>query len=95
MIILTLKEQPTVPLEAEVALARRDRRPGPRAACAPCRCSWASGSAAWTTSSTSRATGSDELEIRGDAGQVKWIGRGMTRGRITIAATPACTWAPT
>jgi formylmethanofuran dehydrogenase subunit C len=27
---------------------------------------------------------SDELEIRGDAGKVKWIGRGMTRGRITI-----------
>ena len=28
--------------------------------------------------------GSDELEIRGDAGKVKWIGRGMTRGRIAI-----------
>jgi formylmethanofuran dehydrogenase subunit C len=27
---------------------------------------------------------SDELEIRGDAGRVKWIGRGMTRGRVTI-----------
>ena len=26
---------------------------------------------------------SDELEIRGDAAKVKWIGRGMTRGRIT------------
>src|SRR5215468_3992139 len=29
--------------------------------------------------------GSEELEIRGDAGRVKWIGRGMTRGRILIA----------
>jgi formylmethanofuran dehydrogenase subunit C len=29
--------------------------------------------------------GSDELEVRGDAGRVKWIGRGMTQGRITIA----------
>jgi formylmethanofuran dehydrogenase subunit C len=29
--------------------------------------------------------GSEELEIRGDAGRIKWIGRGMTRGRITIA----------
>jgi formylmethanofuran dehydrogenase subunit C len=29
--------------------------------------------------------GSEELEIRGDVGRVKWIGRGMTRGRITIA----------
>ena len=28
---------------------------------------------------------SDELEIRGDLAKVKWIGRGMTRGRITIA----------
>jgi len=27
---------------------------------------------------------SDELEIRGETGKVKWIGRGMTRGRITI-----------
>jgi len=26
----------------------------------------------------------DELEIRGDASKVKWIGRDMTRGRITI-----------
>lgn len=29
--------------------------------------------------------GSEELVIRGDAGRVKWIGRGMTRGRITVA----------
>jgi formylmethanofuran dehydrogenase subunit C len=28
--------------------------------------------------------GGEELEIRGDAGRVKWIGRGMTRGRITV-----------
>jgi formylmethanofuran dehydrogenase subunit C len=27
---------------------------------------------------------SDELEIRGDARRIKWIGRGMTRGRIHI-----------
>lgn len=27
---------------------------------------------------------SDDLEIRGDAGKVKWIGRGMTRGRINV-----------
>jgi formylmethanofuran dehydrogenase subunit C len=26
----------------------------------------------------------EEIEIHGDAGRVKWIGRGMTRGRITI-----------
>ena len=28
---------------------------------------------------------SDELDIRGDVAKVKWIGRKMTRGRITIA----------
>jgi formylmethanofuran dehydrogenase subunit C len=28
--------------------------------------------------------GSEELEIRGDVGRVKWIGRGMTRGRVVI-----------
>jgi formylmethanofuran dehydrogenase subunit C len=28
--------------------------------------------------------GSEEIEIRGDVSRVKWIGRGMTRGRITI-----------
>ena len=27
---------------------------------------------------------SDEIEIRGDATRVKWIGRGMTRGRIVV-----------
>jgi formylmethanofuran dehydrogenase subunit C len=27
----------------------------------------------------------DELEIRGDAGNVKWIGRGMSRGKIVVA----------
>lgn len=27
---------------------------------------------------------SDEVTIRGDLGKVKWIGRGMTRGRLTI-----------
>jgi formylmethanofuran dehydrogenase subunit C len=28
---------------------------------------------------------SDELAIEGDAARIKWIGRGMTRGRISIA----------
>jgi formylmethanofuran dehydrogenase subunit C len=28
--------------------------------------------------------GSEDLEVHGDVGRVKWIGRGMTRGRITI-----------
>ncbi len=28
--------------------------------------------------------GSEELEVRGEAGKVKWMGRGMTRGRLTV-----------
>jgi formylmethanofuran dehydrogenase subunit C len=28
--------------------------------------------------------GSEDIVIRGDAGRVKWIGRGMTRGRVTV-----------
>jgi formylmethanofuran dehydrogenase subunit C len=28
--------------------------------------------------------GSEELEVRGDAGRVKWLGRGMTRGRLRV-----------
>jgi formylmethanofuran dehydrogenase subunit C len=33
---------------------------------------------------TVEGAASDELEVHGQAGKVKWIGRGMTRGRITI-----------
>ena len=40
-------------------------------------------SAASTNSLRSKARASDELEIRGDLREVRWIGRGMTRGRIT------------
>ncbi|HEY8503226.1 MAG TPA: formylmethanofuran dehydrogenase subunit C [Gemmataceae bacterium] len=29
--------------------------------------------------------GGEEIEIRGDVSRVKWIGRGMTRGRVVIA----------
>lgn len=28
--------------------------------------------------------GDDEIDVRGDAAKVKWIGRGMTRGRIVV-----------
>lgn len=34
---------------------------------------------------TIEGDGSEELEIRGDLGRVKWIGRGMTRGRLAVA----------
>ena len=83
MITLTLKEQPGVPLEAEVVspdamagLANDAIRALPvYLGKKPCR-----------VDDFFKVEGeaSDELEIRGDARKVKWIGRGMTRGRITI-----------
>src|SRR5262245_43619812 len=84
MITLTLKEQPSVPLEAEVlspdvtaALSHDAIRALPVFL----------GKRQRRLDDFFAVEGeaSDELEIRGDASKVKWIGRGMTRGRITIA----------
>src|SRR5581483_10117494 len=81
--ILTVKERPHVPLEAEVlspdVLAGKSHDEvralpvvlGKR----QCRLD---------DFFEVEGPGSDELEIRGDVGRVKWIGRGMTRGRIAI-----------
>jgi formylmethanofuran dehydrogenase subunit C len=83
LITLTLKEQPSVPLEAEVlspdvmvALSNAEIRALPVYL----------GKRQQRVDEFFEVEGStsDELEIRGDAGKVKWIGRGMTRGRITI-----------
>ena len=83
MITLTLKEQPTVPLEAEnispdvmASLAHEAVRALP----------------VYLGKRQRRiddffsveGAASDEVEIRGDATRVKWIGKGMTRGRISI-----------
>ena len=83
MITLTLKEPPPVPLEAEMLspdvtsdLANDAIRALP----------------VYLGKRQRRADDffavegavSDELEIRGDASRVKWIGRGMTRGRINV-----------
>src|SRR5947207_11987498 len=84
MITLTLKEQPAVPLEAEVlspdvmsSMAHDAIRALPvflgKRQCRLDDFFAVEGEA------------SDELEIRGDAAKVKWIGRGMTRGRITVS----------
>jgi formylmethanofuran dehydrogenase subunit C len=83
MITLTLKTQPEIPLEAEVlspdVTAELDHEAlralpvflGKR----QCRLD---------EFFEIEGSASDHLEIRGDAGKVKWIGRGMSRGRITI-----------
>jgi formylmethanofuran dehydrogenase subunit C len=83
MITLTLKEQPVVPLEAEVLspdvvapLSTDEIRAlhiylGKRQKCV----------ADFFDVEGERG---DQLEIRGDATKIKWIGRGMSRGRLTI-----------
>src|SRR5262245_21146924 len=84
MITLTLKEQPSVvPLEAEVLSPDRMVGLRPEAIRAlpvflgkrQCR-----------LDDFFKVDGgdSDHLEIHGDAVKVKWIGRGMTRGKIII-----------
>jgi formylmethanofuran dehydrogenase subunit C len=83
MVRLTVKEQPDVPLEAEVlspdviadlahdAIGALPVFLGKR----PYRVS---------DFFHVEGAGGDELEILGNAGKVKWMGRGMTRGKITI-----------
>lgn len=83
MITLILKEQPAVPLEAEVlspdmmAMLTNDA-----IRALPVHL----GKRRRRVDDFFAVEGeaSDELEIRGDARKVKWIGRDMTRGRITI-----------
>ena len=84
MITLTLKEQPIVPLEAEVlspdvlatltndAIRALPVHLGKR-------------QRRVDDFFTVEGQTSDEIEMRGDASKVKWIGRGMTRGRIQVA----------
>jgi len=83
MITLTLKQQPSVPLEAEnlspdvTASLKHDELCALPVYLGKRRCRLdeffdVDGGA------------SDELEIQGDAAKVKWIGKGMTRGRINI-----------
>jgi len=82
--VLTLKERPHVPLEAESLspdrigkLSHAELRALPVVlGKRQCRLD---------DFFEVEGDGSEELEIRGDAGRVKWVGRGMTRGRILIS----------
>ncbi|MCI0381136.1 MAG: formylmethanofuran dehydrogenase subunit C, partial [Gemmataceae bacterium] len=83
MITLTLKEQPSVPLETEVispdvtaslthdALRALPVYLGKR----HCRLD---------DFFAVEGAASDAIELRGDLSKVKWIGRAMTRGRISV-----------
>jgi formylmethanofuran dehydrogenase subunit C len=83
MITLTLKDQPSVPLEAE------NLSPDIIADLAPeviATLPVYLGKRQVRVDDFFKVEGTpgDELEIRGDAAKVKWIGGGMTRGRIVI-----------
>ena len=82
-ITLTLKEQPAVPLEAEVL---SPDVVAPLAHDALCALPVFLGKRQRRLDDffTVEGSGGDELEIRGDVGRVKWIGRGITHGRIRI-----------
>ncbi len=83
MITLTLKEQPNVPLEAEVLSPDRMAGLGHDAIRAlPVFL----GKRQRRLDDFFEVDGadSDELTIHGDASKVKWIGRAITSGRITI-----------
>jgi len=83
MITLTLKEQPAVPLEAEV-LSPDMVAPLTNDAIRALPVHLGRRQRRVDDFFTVEGGASDELEIRGDARKVKWIGRGMTRGSITI-----------
>jgi formylmethanofuran dehydrogenase subunit C len=83
MITLTLKEQPNVPLEAEclspdvtASLTPKEVRALP--------VFLGKRNLRLDDFFEVEGEGGNELEIRGDAKQVKWVGRGMTRGRIKV-----------
>jgi formylmethanofuran dehydrogenase subunit C len=81
--IFTLKERPSVPLETEVFSPDVIAPLGHDEVCAlPVFL----GKRQYRMDDffAVEGAGSDDLEIHGDAGRVKWIGRGMTRGKITI-----------
>lgn len=81
--IFTLKEPPPVPLETEVFTPDVIAPLGHAEVCA-LPVFLGKRQRRLDDFFTVEGDGSDDLELHGDAGRVKWIGRGMTRGRITI-----------
>ena len=84
MITLTLKEPPSVPLEAEL-LSPDAVAPLSHAEICALPVFLGKRQRRVDDFFTVDGEASDELEVRGDAAKVKWIGRGMTRGRVTVA----------
>jgi formylmethanofuran dehydrogenase subunit C len=83
MLTLTLKDQPHVPLEAEAISP--DRLAGlTNAAVRALPVHLGKRTLRLDELFSVEGEGADEIEIRGDLTKVKWIGRGMTRGKITV-----------
>ena len=83
MLILSIKEEPTVPLEAEVLCP--DRLAGLRhEEIRALPVYLGKRQLRLDALFDIEGDGGDELELRGELGKVKWIGRGMTRGRIKV-----------
>ena len=80
MVTLTLKEPFTVPLEAEV-LSPDLIAPLTNAEIRALPVYLGKRQRRVDDFFTVEGDGSDEIEIHGDLGKVKWIGRGMTRGQ--------------
>ena len=83
MLILTLKAPFTVPLEAE-CLVPDVLAPLRHADVCALPVFLGKRQGRLDDFFTVEGDGSDEIEIRGDATKVKWIGRGMTRGSIRV-----------
>jgi formylmethanofuran dehydrogenase subunit C len=83
MIVLSLKEPPTVPLEAE-ALSPDVMATLPHDRIQALPVYLGKRQRRLDDFFTIDGAASDEIEIRGDATRIKWIGKGMTRGRLTI-----------
>jgi formylmethanofuran dehydrogenase subunit C len=81
--VLSLKRPPHVPLEAEVLTPDVFASLGHDEVCA---LSVVLGKRQFRLDDffDVEGDGSENLELRGDLGRVKWIGRGMTRGQITV-----------
>jgi formylmethanofuran dehydrogenase subunit C len=83
VITLTLKEQPTVPLEAE-SISPDVMSGSSHEAVRALPVFLGKRRRRLDDFFEVEGAASDELAIRGDLSRVKWIGRGMTRGRIRI-----------
>lgn len=86
MITLTLKEQPSVALEAE-SLSPDVLAPLSHDAIRALPVLLGKRRRRVDDFFAVDGEASDQLEIRGDVGRIKWIGRGMTRGRVTIVGS--------